>query len=544
MKLSVVIPYYDETIFIRQTVASCLALEDALHEVIIVNDGLRGFDTALFDGLQGREKIQLIHNERNLGHPGSRNVGMEAASGEFAMFLDADDLLLRDSMLSALDFAAKTRADVTHLPSLSYRPRYGAWERFERDRQLLAKRRSGLTIDDAPELRYSVATWSWLFRRDFIRENELRVDQAQLRYVDHLYAVEVLQAAQRISMFDAYPHVWRRRGASMSTERENPEQFRQLIRSIGKTCGFLEQHYPQESSAFQRDLGFFLMRLLGQWNLLHDCIPVRHEDRESAAVLEQLAQALEPYQLDPSILDDPILARIGQKRITPEGRKPISRREIPALFGFIVARDWERLGKAIGAASHSSASAQPTLPADQTATSISPALQLWQAYSAGLNAQDSLEHRLFTEYLLDEMDEAFHNRPHGKAAEPVDWPLTMHTDLATLARRFDTAALFPPAAGWEECSQLRDNAASLTDAYLQAKTGTVEAEHSPRRSDVLDAWRKWETAVLGNAFSDIENAILARGSEASRGDANWQAKRTIKSRFRARVIEPIIRNSA
>lgn len=543
MTLSVVIPFYDETIFIRQTVASCLALDDALHEIIIVNDGPLDVSAEWFAGMLGCEKVRVIKNLHNLGHPGSRNVGMREAKGQFAMWLDADDLLVRNTMLEALKFAEDTHADITHLPTLCYRPRYGAWERFERDRDLLATGKSGLTVDNTPELRYSVATWSWLFRTSYLQQSGVELDEEQLRYVDHLHAVDVLQPAKRISTFARYPHIWRRRGASMSTNPENEEQFQLLIDSIGKTCDLLLEHYSADSVPFQRDLAFFLMRLLGQWQFLRVCIPHHGSSRSKASLLKKLASELRRYPFDPAIISDEILRKIARGGIGHGDHSFLGLDQLPRLHSLILNENWDELGESIGIANANESTAAPWTKRAAEFEELSPSQALWRLYSESVREPGSMDQRLFSEFLLDEIDALCRTglaTLSGKTDGATDnWSTTMHTDLSRVASRFGASALFPPHCGWTACRALRDKAAELTDTFVMGSEAGADGREGPRRNEVLDAWRAWESAMLGSTLDEIFAKVLILGQHASYGDANWQAKRTFKSRIRAKVIEPL-----
>lgn len=538
MTLSVIIPFYDETIFIRQTVASCLLLGEVLHEVIIVNDGPKELESRHWDDLAGAEKVRIIKNPVNLGHPGSRNVGIEHASGELLIFLDADDWLVTRSMLSAVKFAQQSQADITHLPTLSYRPRFGAWERFERDRRILAKRASGMTIDDAPEMRYTVATWSWIFRREFLIESGIRLDVTQQRYVDHLFAIDALQKAKQLATFDRYPHIWRRRGASMSTTPESDDQFQFLIDSIAKASDLLLPHYSPQSQHFQRELAFSAARVLGEWDLLRVCIPARHDDQGKARLLENLAKEFQRFDLDPAIVEDPILKRIYRKGVQRDPFAPILFEQLPQLYRLIAQEAWEDLAIALQIGPEGSP-VPPQALADIPAQ-LPPALALWNAYAQLVRGDDYIDHRLFTEFLLDELD-AYCDQLQGRdiVNDAAEWPQDMAAVMAQLADRFN--ATLPPitAEGQARLADLCKTAEAMTLAYVNAATGGSGNQQAPLRSDVLEAWRAWENHLMGEALDIITATILERGEEASRGDANWRAKRTFKSRLRAKVVEPL-----
>ena len=94
MKFSVVIPAYNVAEYLEKCVASVRAQTCADWEVLLVDDGSTdGVTGALCDALgQGDDRIRVIHQE-NGGLGADRNTGLEAARGEYLVFLDSDDYL-------------------------------------------------------------------------------------------------------------------------------------------------------------------------------------------------------------------------------------------------------------------------------------------------------------------------------------------------------------------------------------------------------------------------------------------------------------------
>lgn len=89
--LSVVIPYYNLGKTLPETIDSIKETEYKKYEIVIVNDG--STDQESIDVLkqyENDEKIRII-NIKNKGLANARNVGAEAAKGEFVAFIDADD---------------------------------------------------------------------------------------------------------------------------------------------------------------------------------------------------------------------------------------------------------------------------------------------------------------------------------------------------------------------------------------------------------------------------------------------------------------------
>lgn len=101
-KVSIVVPVYNVAAYLEKCVASVLAQTERDYELILVDDGSTDESGALCDTLGGRDpRIRVIHQE-NRGLGGARNTGIEAASGEWLLFIDSDDWIDPDTLKKAL----------------------------------------------------------------------------------------------------------------------------------------------------------------------------------------------------------------------------------------------------------------------------------------------------------------------------------------------------------------------------------------------------------------------------------------------------------
>src|SRR3954451_14848952 len=87
--ISVIIPSYNSARWISEAVDSVLAQTLVPQQIIVVDDGSR-------DDTRSRVRrygppVEYIY-QPNQGVSAARNTGMQAATGEFVAFLDADDV--------------------------------------------------------------------------------------------------------------------------------------------------------------------------------------------------------------------------------------------------------------------------------------------------------------------------------------------------------------------------------------------------------------------------------------------------------------------
>lgn len=107
--VSIIIPTFNRRQFVADAIESCLAQTYANCEIIVVDDGS---SDGTGDTLQERygQRVGYIH-QANQGPGIARNRGIEAASGEFIHFLDADDQLHERKIEICLE-AFRQRPDV------------------------------------------------------------------------------------------------------------------------------------------------------------------------------------------------------------------------------------------------------------------------------------------------------------------------------------------------------------------------------------------------------------------------------------------------
>ena len=106
--VSIVIPYYDHSAYLRQAVESALAQTYTNLEVIVVDDASPVEDARelLVDLVKSADrKLKVIRRETNGGSASCKNTGVIHSRGEFILPLDSDDFLdaqYAETMLAAM----------------------------------------------------------------------------------------------------------------------------------------------------------------------------------------------------------------------------------------------------------------------------------------------------------------------------------------------------------------------------------------------------------------------------------------------------------
>ena len=97
--ISVIIPAYNNDRYLSEAVTSVLRQSYQNFEIFIIDD--KSTDNTLSCARAFAEqdyRVRVIANHKNLGVAQSRNIGIEAADGDYIAFLDSDDIWMPDKL--------------------------------------------------------------------------------------------------------------------------------------------------------------------------------------------------------------------------------------------------------------------------------------------------------------------------------------------------------------------------------------------------------------------------------------------------------------
>ena len=101
--VSIIMPCYNASAFLKETLDSVLAQTYQNFELLITDDCSTDDSVAVIRSF-GDPRIKLFHNEKNSGAAETRNRSIRHASGKWIAFLDSDDLWEKDKLEKHLNF--------------------------------------------------------------------------------------------------------------------------------------------------------------------------------------------------------------------------------------------------------------------------------------------------------------------------------------------------------------------------------------------------------------------------------------------------------
>ena len=165
--VSVIVPVYNMEKFVKKCALSLIKQTYQRCEFIFVDDGSTDNSVGILQDIKD-ERVKIICQE-NKGVSVARNTGMGEASGEYIMFVDADDYVADDYVEYLYNLIKKYDADFAYSTKL-FKSKKDKQTKKEVVRVVDGTESSGLLL--SPDV--TVGSYNKIYRKDIIEKNNLR----------------------------------------------------------------------------------------------------------------------------------------------------------------------------------------------------------------------------------------------------------------------------------------------------------------------------------------------------------------------------------
>ena len=206
IKVSVVMPIYNAGDYLTRAIGDVLRQSLTELELICVNDGSTDNSLSIIKSFMKKDQRIKLINQQNAGTSVARNVGIEAACGQYIIFLDADDFYEKDLLKLLYEAAEKDNLDVAVA-------RFDIYNDNQNKYSLpMEEPHSGIFVDGSvsskneyPDFILSSTTgyvWNKLFRTTFVKNMELAFDPELYVFEDVCFVCSALALAERVAKID------------------------------------------------------------------------------------------------------------------------------------------------------------------------------------------------------------------------------------------------------------------------------------------------------------------------------------------------------
>lgn len=244
MKFSIVVPVYNVEAYLDNCLASLQAQDFADFEVICVNDGSTDCSHEILSEWESQFPQMKVIDRENGGLSAARNTGLEAATGDYVLFVDSDDWV-ESTMLKRvteevddtdiLCFACR-RSDNNTYDTL-FPEQSDGWNYYNRH---------ALEHREVP----FVCVWQRCYRRGFLEENNLCFREGIL-HEDNEFTPRVCLKSKRVKVIPDVLYNYRIRSGSIMTTRGL--RSKESLITIGNELSelFAKEHGIDKTVAYQ-----------------------------------------------------------------------------------------------------------------------------------------------------------------------------------------------------------------------------------------------------------------------------------------------------
>ncbi len=191
MKISVIIPVYNSSTYLRKCLDSVVnqTLKDI--EIIVINDGSTDDSKNIIEEYLCKYKNIIFIDQENKGIGKTRNIGIKKATGEYITFVDSDDYIKENMLEEYYKYAKKHNFDLV----------IGSYIKKINNKEIIFENNKFKTgnVKTTPQILYLIeyGPWAKLYKREMLINNNIYFDEKR-KYEDMPFVSKALLKSKLI----------------------------------------------------------------------------------------------------------------------------------------------------------------------------------------------------------------------------------------------------------------------------------------------------------------------------------------------------------
>lgn len=239
IKISIIIPAYNAQKYIERCLLS-LSVQDMPtnnYEAIVINDGSTDNTQSLLDVLCKQYSFVRYVSTPNNGLSASRNRGVKEATGEYLLFLDADDSIIPNCLKEIYKEMSGNQLDMMLMNYQYILPngtqRKGGYHIDKNDEKIVSGKQFLIRENYPPMIPL------YAYRRSFITENNLSF--LSIGHEDEEFTPKAIYMAKRIKYYPlTFYNYFQNEESFMHTYKES--NFYDMLTAMGSLNRFRLEH--------------------------------------------------------------------------------------------------------------------------------------------------------------------------------------------------------------------------------------------------------------------------------------------------------------
>ena len=226
-KVSIIVPIYNVEKYLPNCIESLVNQTYDNIEVILVNDGSPDKCIDICNEYAKKDNRIVVIDKKNGGVSSARNTGFDKSTGEYIVYVDADDWLEKDYIEYMINLVEKNKCDF----GLSKNCYMNLNEQqVENDIIKKADAIEATALLLSP--RVEVGCWNKIYRKDFLQKNKIKFNEKQFFGEGLCYIIEVAQKANCTAIGERKVYNYRQDNITSATKKYNHNKFVNGLKSL------------------------------------------------------------------------------------------------------------------------------------------------------------------------------------------------------------------------------------------------------------------------------------------------------------------------
>ncbi|WP_345242024.1 glycosyltransferase family 2 protein [Pontibacillus salipaludis] len=255
--VSIIVPAYNVEEYIEKCLTSILDQTYQNIEVIVVDDGSTDNTRQLIDKISNLDNRVCKIYKKNAGVSAARNSGIEISTGDYLVFVDADDFIAHDYVEYMLSLIENTNSEFC----LSKRC-YTKKDEKQTENEYIEK----LQPEDATAMLLSpdviVGCWNKIFKRSLIVNNNIWFSTTLFYGEGLTFITTVAQISNSVGVGNRKVYYYRRNNEASATTKFDIEKLYNGEKALNNIKNKLIINSPKINAMFNLHLCLFCLGAL------------------------------------------------------------------------------------------------------------------------------------------------------------------------------------------------------------------------------------------------------------------------------------------
>ena len=243
-KVSIIIPVYNADKYLVAALDSALQQTLGDIEIVCIDDGSTDSSAEILAEYQKKDKRVKVFTQPNSGGSAARNAGLDKATGDYVMFLDADDLYAKDIVAHAYSRAVDTEADIVFYNFARFvgRPsKLALVNKYSPSTDITFFTKDSYT--DRFFNDFAIITWNKLIKKSVIINNQLSFNTDLSHNHDVDFSIRLMLAASSFSWLHRVGYYYRTNEWGLTaTKRSDPTNILKILLDLNEKVAKYHPH--------------------------------------------------------------------------------------------------------------------------------------------------------------------------------------------------------------------------------------------------------------------------------------------------------------